>query len=91
MSDWEKIFEKVNKENKALFLLKNEQYGSAFESLGIKGLFVMIWGDANKLRVNLWEKSSPAVTEEKLKDILRDISITANMALMLMESDLNET
>lgn len=81
-TNWEELFEKVNQENKSLFIRKNREYDSAFVPLGVNGLFVMLWGDVHKLKV---ATENNTISLEKKRDILQDISVTANMALMLMK------
>ena len=81
---WHDKFKAISGDNGMLFLQKNTDYRNAFVPLGLNGIFTILWGDVHKLKVVLHDHQKLQISEDKLEDIFRDISIYGIMAQMLM-------
>jgi hypothetical protein len=79
----EKKFAAVLAEAVPFFARKNQQYGNAIESTGVRGSVVALTGDVARLRVMLKE---PVLDIDNIRDKLQDVLVQAGIGIVLLEA-----
>ena len=79
-----KQLKKIQKEALKLFKKKNADYGDAFATYGVVGVFVRIGDKLNRM-ASIDRNQIVMVTDETMKDTLIDLHNYSAMAMMLIE------
>jgi len=76
--------EKIQKEARDLFSIKNKDYGNAFAAYGPVGVLVRIGDKVQRLQ-SINKSGITLVKDEKIRDTLIDLHNYAAMAIMLLD------
>lgn len=90
MTDWEYKLTNIHQEALDLFKRKNADYGDAFAEYGTIGVLVRI-GDKIKRLQSIEKKKITLVSDEQLRDTLIDLHNYAAMAMMLLDTENNNS
>jgi len=66
---------------------KTSDYGEAWKSTGLVGIYIKLMIKESRLRSLVWEGNDPKVNGESVRDTLQDIIAYANYGILCLDED----